>query len=337
MRIDIIGFEIANVVRLRDRLIKRGHAVRLIPAEELYVDLSSAGPVVVPYDTLARPDVVVSHTTTDTLTAFEALQELAASGVPVVNQAPALIKSANKFLTALAITAAGVRHPRVIQVCTERAVLAAAQRLGYPLVLKATDGAEGDTVYMIKQASDVSAAIASIRRYIGRDPAARTPLLVQELMAESLGHDRRVFVAGGAAIAGMERVAQPGEWRSNLSQGAHPRPATLRPAEARAAVQSVAALGLDFAVVDIMPLQDGPVVIEVNSGGDVVDIIAMSGVDIIGVLCRFIESKGGGSWDPSEAVPMLEQQEWQNEVKFAWDRIDRKAEELARRAATRPQ
>ncbi|MDB5079550.1 MAG: rimK [Chloroflexi bacterium] len=334
MQIDIIGFENANAVRLRDRLKSRGHTARVIPAEDLYLDLCEGRNIVVPYDTLPLPDVVVSLTSTDTVSAFEALQVLVDAGVPVINQAAALEKSANKFRTALALGEAGVRHPRVIQVCTQKALEEAARRVGFPLVIKAHDGSEGNTVFLVKQESELIRQFARMRRVYGMEITDRSPVLIQEFMAESVGRDKRVFVVGGVAVAGMERVAQPGEWRSNLSQGAYPHATVLTEEETAVAMRSVLALGLDFGVVDVMPVSGGPAVIEVNSGGDFVDIVAMSGIDIVEVLCRYIESKGGeGEWNPlAEELPLLDSTELEREVKFAWDRIARKAEELALQA-----
>ena len=335
MQVDIVGHDDnATVVRLCDKLRRRGHSVRVVPGDELYVDLSDGGCVVPPYDILQMPDVLVSASTTDCLTALDAMRVLAASGVPVVNSPEALEKSANKFRTALALRAAGVRHPRVLQVCTERAARVAGRKLGYPIVLKALDGSEGNAVFLVDHERDVPDAVTRLRGVCGQDPQGWTPLLVQELIAESMGLDKRVLVVGGYAVACMERVARRGEWRSNLSQGAHPRPATLSSREAAAAVKSVLAVGLDFGVVDIMPLSAEPVVLEVNSFGDMVDIAAMSGVDAIDVLRRFVESKGGGPWRPSaDGMPMLEASERRSEVRFAWARIARKAAELAERAA----
>lgn len=338
MKIDIIGFENANVTRLQSYLQSRHHSVRVILAEKLYIDLTTGGgPVVVPYDTLDLPDVFVSATSTDTVTALAALQVLEESGLAVVNRAGPIKTSADKFAAALAFQKAGIPHPRVIQVGTLAAAHEAAVRLGYPLVLKAPDGAEGNSVKLVSQASELPDAIAQIRRVCGLAADVRAPILVQQLITGSIGHDKRVFVVGGVAVAGMERVAQPGEWRSNLSQGAHPRPANLSAEEADLAVRSLAALDLDFGVVDVMTTSDGPLVIEVNCGGDIVDIIAMSGVDLISVLVRFIEAKGGGdSWEPAtqlRILPRLDDKQLASEVEFAWDRIARKAVELAQRAA----
>ncbi|MDP9431953.1 MAG: hypothetical protein M3P91_04380 [Actinomycetota bacterium] len=86
------------------------------------------------------------------------------------------------------------------------------------MVLKAPDGSEGQAVSLVRREADLPAAFARLRMVCGQDPAGWAPLLVQQCITESLGRDKRVLVVGEHAVACMERVARPGEWRSNLSQ-----------------------------------------------------------------------------------------------------------------------
>ncbi|MBN3807461.1 RimK family alpha-L-glutamate ligase, partial [Paraburkholderia sp. Ac-20336] len=80
------------------------------------------------------------------------------------------------------------------------------------------------------------------------------------------GFDWRVLVIGGRAVAAMRRVGGKG-WIHNFAQGATCEPAELDPLLARTAVQAAAALGLDYAGVDLIPNPDDaarPLVLEVN-------------------------------------------------------------------------
>jgi glutathione synthase/RimK-type ligase-like ATP-grasp enzyme len=65
------------------------------------------------------------------------------------------------------------------------------------------------------------------------------------------GHDWRVLVIGGRAVAAMRRVSA--HWIHNVAQGARVEPAELTPALANLAEAATAALGLDYAGVDLMP------------------------------------------------------------------------------------
>jgi tetrahydromethanopterin:alpha-L-glutamate ligase len=76
------------------------------------------------------------------------------------------------------------------------------------------------------------------------------------------GHDWRVLVIGGRAVAAMRRVSA--HWVHNVAQGARCEAAELTPALARIAEAASAALDLDYAGVDVMPSGTGLQVLEVN-------------------------------------------------------------------------
>jgi hypothetical protein len=153
---------------------------------------------------------------------------------------------------------------------------------------------EGHQVRLACAPGELVGAMRAVRRSEEKDPDGETPVLCQELVDAPLGRDRRIVVAGGMAVAAIERVARRGEWRSNLSQGGQPRAVAVGAAEAAAAVAAVQALGLDLGTVDVMGAASGPVVLEVNSFGDVLDVAAFSGVDVIGAFADLVEAVASG-------------------------------------------
>jgi glutathione synthase/RimK-type ligase-like ATP-grasp enzyme len=76
------------------------------------------------------------------------------------------------------------------------------------------------------------------------------------------GFDWRVLVIGGRAVTVMRRVSEG--WVHNVAQGARVERATLTESLAALAERAVAALGLDYAGVDIIPTPAGATVLEVN-------------------------------------------------------------------------
>jgi glutathione synthase/RimK-type ligase-like ATP-grasp enzyme len=75
-----------------------------------------------------------------------------------------------------------------------------------------------------------------------------------------------VLVIGGQAVAAMRRIGGKG-WIHNFAQGALCEPAELDAPLAQTAVRAAAALGLDYAGVDLIPNPDDtarPLVLEVN-------------------------------------------------------------------------
>ena len=87
--------------------------------------------------------------------------------------------------------------------------------------------------------------------------------LVQELVTP-VGYDLRILVAAGEVVGAEERVAAPGEWRTNISLGGSYRDADAAPEACRLAVEAIAAIGLDFGGADLLPCPGGYVVVEVN-------------------------------------------------------------------------
>ncbi len=292
-RMAIIGYaDHAMVVRLRTELLSRGHDVDVVDPRLLGTALDGGHETVVGMRT-RPPTVVLLSVSTDQIAATRAAGVMERSGLPVVNPSAAVLLAADKFAAASVMAAAGLPVPRTVNVCTADAVVQVAHRMGWPVVLKAADGSEGVQVVMLRAQEDVGDAVAGIRTSLGLDPSVRSSLVVQEVVDVSLGRDRRIVVVGGAVQASMDRLARTGEWRSNMSLGARPVAAQTSAEEEQVATAAAAALGLDFGTVDVMASANGPVVIEVNAFGDVLDVAMVNRVDLIGCLADVMEMRAG--------------------------------------------
>lgn len=326
--IAVVGYPThAMTTRIQAELTRRGHRAEVVHPDRL---ITEVGPhrVVVPFDHERLPDTVVLTMSSDHVPAVRSAAQLELAGVPVVNRPYAVLSAADKFTTAVTLAASGVPVPRAVSVTTIESALDSAPRIGFPLVLKAADGSEGNQVRYVPDAAELPAAIRALRASMDQDVGVRTPLVLQEVVRRSLGRDRRLFVVNGTVQAAMDRVARAGEWRSNLSQGASPRPAVATQQEASIAVAATLALGLDFTTIDIMEGDDGPVVIEANPYGDVLDMGMTSGLDLIGAVADLAEMKaevrGVGPIDPR---PLTEPGHRQI-TEFCVARLRNKASEL---------
>jgi ribosomal protein S6--L-glutamate ligase len=105
-------------------------------------------------------------------------------------------------------------------------------------------------------------------------------ILLQELIAESLGKDVRALVVGDRVVAAMRRTARTGEFRSNLHRGGEAEAIELPPAYAEAAVKASRVIGLEVAGVDMLESRGGPKIMEVNSSPGFEGLEAVTGVDI---------------------------------------------------------
>jgi [lysine-biosynthesis-protein LysW]--L-2-aminoadipate ligase len=181
-------------------------------------------------------------------------------GACVLNRAAALVAVHDKLVTARCLRVAGLPHPRTVIWRGNRE-----PPLELPLVLKPRFGSWGRDVFLCRDMAELELVFATIRM---RPWFRRHGALLQELVPLR-GYDLRLIVAGGEVVGASERVARPGEWRTNVSLGGSLRPGEP-PAEARSlAIAAAAAVGADLVGVDLMPLDRGRyTVLELNGAVD---------------------------------------------------------------------
>jgi ribosomal protein S6--L-glutamate ligase len=99
------------------------------------------------------------------------------------------------------------------------------------------------------------------------------------------GRDIRVFVVGGRVVGAIERTAPGGEWRTNVSRGGSVRPFVLPSTWERMALDATAAVGADYAGVDLLPSREGQVfVVEINGIPGWKGLQQVTGVDVAGAI-----------------------------------------------------
>ncbi|HLF62337.1 MAG TPA: RimK family alpha-L-glutamate ligase [Saprospiraceae bacterium] len=118
-------------------------------------------------------------------------------------------------------------------------------------------------------------------------------VILQEFIREVNGSDIRVFIIDNKIIATMERVAPPGEFRSNLHRGAAARQIYLNENECAVALKAAQVMGLQVAGVDLLRSQKGPMILEVNASPGLEGIEGTSGKDVASKIIQFIERNAG--------------------------------------------
>ncbi|HEY7148243.1 MAG TPA: hypothetical protein VH420_02250 [Gaiellaceae bacterium] len=205
----------------------------------------------------------------------DGLEELAGlpwRGARVVNPPSALVATHDKLRTAWCLTAARISHPKTVHLPRAGAPLG----LRPPFVLKPRFGSWGEDVFRCLDKRDVDAVLSIVqtRRWFRRHGA-----LLQELVP-SQGRDFRLIVAGGRIVGAVQRVAPEGEWRTNVSRGAARLPLEPSPELCRLALAAAAAVDGDFVGVDVLPLDGGYTVIEVNGAVEFDRIYDLAGRDV---------------------------------------------------------
>ena len=221
------------------------------------------------------------------------LRMLERRGVRVLNPAFALVATHDKLLTARRLVEAGIAHPETVPVD------AAVVPPPFPLVVKPRFGSWGLDVVRCDDADELDRALEDMRT----KPWFRAGGAVVQELVPPLGRDLRVVVAAGHALGAIERVAAPGEWRTNISLGGARRPIEPPAGACELAVAAAAAAGADLAGVDLLPLPGGGhVVLEVNGTPDFTRQYRRQG-DVYAAVMRALVDGLGATGDTEVEAP----------------------------------
>jgi ribosomal protein S6--L-glutamate ligase len=200
------------------------------------------------------------------------LVQVRARGIRVVNDADALVATHDKLATTLLLDAASIPQPRAAWATDAETSPA----FDPPYVVKPRFGSWGRDVHRCESRPELRACLVRLSR---RPWFLRHGALVQELIPPR-GFDLRLIVSAGQVVGAVERVAAPGEWRTNISLGGSRRPARPSSEACLLAVDAAAAAGGELVGVDLLPDERGPRVIEINGAVDFTDEYALDGRDV---------------------------------------------------------
>ena len=149
-------------------------------------------------------------------------------------------------------------------------------RLVAPVVVKPRFGSWGLDIFRCDSEDELARQLEQLgtRPWFRRHGA-----LLQELVTPR-GYDLRVLVAGGTTVGAVERVAAPGEWRTNISLGGRRRRCAPSATASALAEAAAAAIGADFVGVDLLPTDHGHVIVELNAAADFNALYSRPGSDI---------------------------------------------------------
>ena len=286
MRVAVLGSTGGwHAERLERALSARGHACHFAPVTRMVGSIDGGFAARSRDLALDACDVVVVRaiprgSLEQIVFRVDALHALAAAGVRAVKSAPAIEHTIDKFLTSALLAAAGVPTPRTV--ACERAddALVAFDDLGGDVIVKPLFGSMG---FGIARVEDRDVA----QRVFRALEIERAVYYLQETLPHQ-GLDLRALVVGGRVVAAIERVGAG--WRSNLARGARARPVALEEDRAHMCVQAAAAVGADYAGVDLLRGADGrDYVIEVNGIPGWRGVEGATGVDVAAALVEHLE------------------------------------------------
>jgi tetrahydromethanopterin:alpha-L-glutamate ligase len=217
---------------------------------------------------------------------MDALHQVAAAGVPVLNPPRAVETAVDKYLTLAKVEAAGLPVPATWVGESATAALEAFDGLGGDVVVKPLFGSEGHGLVRLSDKELAWRTFHALER-LGS-------VLYLQRVVRHPGYDVRVFVLRGRVIGCMRRHAQPGEWRTNISLGGHAEPFQLDPETERLALAAARSVGAHMAGVDLIPdLERGHlVVLEVNAVPGWRALTRVTGVDVAASILVALKEMG---------------------------------------------
>jgi RimK family alpha-L-glutamate ligase len=184
----------------------------------------------------------------------DALHCLEERGVRVMNSARAIERTVDKLWTSALLERCGLPTPRTVVCETADEAMAAFRELG-DVIVKPLFGSMGLGMVRVNDEEMAYRVFRTIEQIRG-------VYYLQETMDHG-GRDVRAFVIGGKVFGAIERRSET--WRTNLARGGSAKPFALPPEWGAMAVRAAAAVGAEYAGVDLLPARDGTVsVLEVN-------------------------------------------------------------------------
>ncbi len=275
---------------LRRALAERGHTADVVAYESLRARIgadSGSRLQVLPTDSRS-PDAVLARiipngSLEQIIFRVDALHWLEARGVPVINSPKTIERTVDKFYTSAILADAGIPTPDTV-VCEDFATAMTAVREMGDVIVKPIFGSMGHGLVRI---SDPDVAFRVLRPL----EQTRTVYYIQRVVDHD-SRDIRAFVVGGRVIGAIERQAPEGEWRTNVSRGGSARPIDLCDQDRQLAIRAAAAVGADYAGIDVLHSREGGAyVIEVNGIPGWQGLQQATGIDVAGAIADLVAGK----------------------------------------------
>lgn len=258
---------------------ERGHQLAVLPYEGLVARIGPAPALRSRNTELDAADVVLariipSGSLEQIIFRVDALHRLEERGIRVANSPRAIERTVDKFWTSTLLERCGIPTPETI-VCDDADEAFAAYREFGDAIVKPLFGSMGLGMVRV---TDEEMAFRVFRTL----EQIRGVYYIQRTVAHD-GTDIRAFVLAGRVIAAIERRAAG--WRTNLARGGTARSITLSEPMAALAVRAAAAVGAEYAGVDLLTDRDGTTfVLEVNGIPGWKGLQEATGLDVAGRL-----------------------------------------------------
>ncbi|MDX1999889.1 MAG: 30S ribosomal protein S6--L-glutamate ligase [Thermoanaerobaculia bacterium] len=217
------------------------------------------------------------------------LRQFEMMGVFAANESQAVARSRDKLRSLQLFSRHDIGIPKTTFARRPEDLADAIRRVGgAPVVLKLLEGTQGVGVILAESVSSARSVVEAIH-------SLNQNILIQAFIKEAKGQDIRAIVVGDQVVAAMRRTAVAGEFRSNVHRGGTTVSEVLDDETRKTALEAARVLGLNIAGVDLMPSNDGPMVLEVNSSPGLRGIESTTGIDVAGAMLDYVLAHTEGS------------------------------------------
>lgn len=269
--------------RLREAAISRGHSVKVLNTLRMSIDLDKGQPdLFYRGKGLSSYDAIIPRIGSSiTYFGTAVVRQLEQMEVYCLNGSGGIANSRDKLRSLQILSKHDIGIPVTEFIKDKKDVLPAIERVGgAPVIIKLLEGTQGVGVILAETTKIAEAIIETLH-------FTRQNVLIQKFVAESRGRDVRAFVVGDQVIAAVRRVAQGGEFRSNVHRGGQAELIDLPTEYAEVAVRAAQIMDLQVAGIDILEGKDGPLILEVNSSPGLEGIEGATKLDIAGAIIDY--------------------------------------------------
>ena len=191
---------------------------------------------------------------------FVTLRHLEKLGIPIINSSASIDKVRDKLYTQEILAEHNIPVPDTILAHHPVNADIIEEELGFPVVVKAIYSERGRGVHFC----ETREKFIDLLQFI-ESTGSNVPIIIQEFIVPSKGHDLRVFTLGNKILGAMDRTAKEGSFKTNYSSGGDVQEYAINDELKDLALKSTQILGLDYAGVDVLFDHDGFKICEVNA------------------------------------------------------------------------
>jgi ribosomal protein S6--L-glutamate ligase len=267
---------IPSTARIVEAAVARGHSVRVLSPTKIELHLDGKNSrLLYRRRKIAIPDVVIPRIAASVASyGLPIVEEFENKRAVVLNSAAAIGLSRNPARCLQRLAAEGLSIPSTVLARDAADLEAMVQKVGgVPVLVKLLAGSERRGVMVCESKESLEAALEAVLG-LGHN------LVMQEYVRKT-GHDVRVFVVGGLALAAVVRIPKPGRLSRSLSRFSRIEHFAISPQVRDVAESAARICGLEVCAVDLLEVRKGrPRVFEVHSSPSLPEMEAATGIDL---------------------------------------------------------